>query len=335
MRIAVLALSDRGLALAHRLAEGSHHHIECDRCKRGGLADWTAGHFGSYDALVFVGAVGIAVRAIAPHVVSKLQDPAVVVIDELGRSAVSVLSGHVGRANELTEELATILGARAIITTATDISHVFAFDSWAVRQGLSIDDAHAVKTVSSKLLTGETVSVKSEVPVDGPLPGGVRWWDEGMAHGPDVLIGYHVPSDEECLHLVARDVFVGIGCRRGTPADAVERAFSQGVVQAGYHPTCIAAVASIDLKAHEPGLVGFCDAHGYRFMTYPAAELDHLEGSFSGSEFVYRTTGVDNVCERAACLASDGRLLEGKRSYGGVTVALALHERRYSFPEGT
>lgn len=135
--------------------------------------EWVASVFSSCQALVFVGAVGIAVRLIAPHITSKETDPAVVVLDEKGRFVIPVLSGHLGGANELAERLASLFNAQAVITTATDIHKVFAVDVWSREQGCAILDISTIKHVSARLLQGEPVGFMSDFPVDGALPQGV------------------------------------------------------------------------------------------------------------------------------------------------------------------
>ena len=138
MTRAYLAFTDTGLALARRLADALPGSV--DRCGSGGvsLAGWTALQFAQSDALVFVGAVGIAVRAIAPYCRSKASDPAVVVLDECGRFAVPVLSGHLGGANDLARALAAVCGAVPVITTATDAHGIFAVDEWAKHQNCTV-----------------------------------------------------------------------------------------------------------------------------------------------------------------------------------------------------
>ena len=157
MTRAYLAFTDTGLALARRLADALPGSV--DRCGSGGvsLAGWTALQFAQSDALVFVGAVGIAVRAIAPHCRSKASDPAVVVLDECGRFAVPVLSGHLGGANDLARALAAVCGAVPVITTATDAHGIFAVDEWAKHQNCTVLEAERIKHVSSKLLAGQSV----------------------------------------------------------------------------------------------------------------------------------------------------------------------------------
>ena len=166
MSRAYLAFTAKGEALAHRLAEALPGSVS--RC--GGdvtLKDWTAEHFAQDEALIFVGAVGIAVRAIAPHCRSKAADPAVVVVDEGGNFAVPLLSGHLGGANALARALAKACGAVPVITTATDINGLFAVDLWAKAQNCAVLEPERIKRVSGALLAGQTVRYWSPWPVTG------------------------------------------------------------------------------------------------------------------------------------------------------------------------
>lgn len=316
MRLAVLAFSSRGEALAQRLQEKLPHEVTWQRCPKGGLADWTAEAFGRAEGLVFVSSCGIALRAIAPHVCSKLSDPAVVVVDETGKFAVSLLSGHLGGANALTEEIAEAIGATPVITTATDVNGLFAVDVWANAQGLTIENPHAIKLVSGKLVNGETVRVRSDYPLAGRLPRGM------------VLTDGEADLEISCcprgtgLHLIPRIVTLGIGCRRDTPAETIEAA----VKALSISPAAVKQVCSIDLKAKEPGLLEFCRRHELPFETFSAEALAAVPGVFSPSRFVQSVTGVDNVCERSAVLGSGGSLLIPKTPLNGVTVAAAAEE---------
>ena len=144
MSCAYLAFTARGEALARRLAEALPGSVS--RC--GGevtLKGWTAEHFAQNEALIFVGAVGIAVRAIAPHCRSKAADPAVVAVDEGGNFAVPLLSGHLGGANALARALAKACGAVPVITTATDVNGLFAVDLWAKAQNCAVLEPERIK----------------------------------------------------------------------------------------------------------------------------------------------------------------------------------------------
>ena len=173
MKIALIAFTEQGKALADRLALALGG--VADRC--GGddaLGPWTARHFDSADGLIFVGAAGIAVRAIAPHIRSKAKDPAVVVVDERGTYAVPILSGHLGGANALARRVAEVCGAQAVITTATDRNGVFPVDEWARVQGCDVPFPDRIKAVSARLLAGGTIRVFSPWPVEGAVPAGVE-----------------------------------------------------------------------------------------------------------------------------------------------------------------
>lgn len=112
-------------------------------------------------------------RAIAPHVASKASDSAVVAIDEAGRFAVPLLSGHLGGANELAQTVARVAGAIPVITTATDVRGVWAVDTWARRAGLAVSNPEAIKRVSARLLSGGRVALYSDMPISGQPPEGV------------------------------------------------------------------------------------------------------------------------------------------------------------------
>ncbi len=328
MRIAIASFSDRGCALGERLRQGlvaEGHEAEATRCGADGpsVGEWTAERFATVDALIFVGSVGIAVRAVAPHLIGKGVDPAVVAVDDCGRYAVAVLSGHIGGANALTQTVARLVGAVPVITTATDVAGLFAVDTWAVANGMVIANPQAIKKVSAKALAGETVRLTSVYPVVGDLPNG---W-EFDADDPDVAISVVTPNSADCLWLIPRTFVIGIGCRKETSEATIAGAVAQFCGERNLDPRAMAAFYSIDLKKDEPGLISYCQKMGLPFTTFSADALAAVAGKFSHSDFVQDVTGVDTVCERSAVLGSGGRLRVGKTIVDGV--ALALAEKPY------
>ena len=161
MKVSIIAFTDNGMEIAYKLSNSLSEANDVDfaRCGKGALSTWTEEHFSTNDALIFIGAIGIALRAIAPYIKTKTKDPAVVVVDELGQFSIPILSGHIGGANELALQIAEDLGSIPVITTATDINKVFAVDTWAKSQGLQILNPQCIKLVPSKLLKGESVHV--------------------------------------------------------------------------------------------------------------------------------------------------------------------------------
>ena len=312
-KYALAAFTEQGRELAAKLAASLGG---CVRGKDQPIADWTKESFASCDALIFVGAAGIAVRSIAPHIQSKAADPAVLCVDETGRWIIPILSGHLGGANALARRLAALTGGEAVITTATDLNERFAVDLWAKRQNMALAQPERIKNVSAKILRGETITVDCPYPVGGTVPELVR-----LGSDADVTVSYRTYAGG-ALQLVPRVLTLGIGCRRGTDADTLEAAFQQFCTERGIVPEAIENACSIDLKQDEAGLLRFCEAHGWPLRFYSAEELRGAPGDYTASAFVESVTGVDNVCERAAVLSSGGKLAERKYACGGVTFAL-------------
>lgn len=344
--IALVAFTRKGCLLAQRLAAGL---VSDDRrapvvCSVSGparlafelgieayegLDAWTAAHFPYDDALVFIGASGIAVRAIAPHVCDKMTDPAVVCIDEAGEVAVPLLSGHVGGANELARFMAAITGGQAAVSTATDVNGLFAADGWAARHGFVIVERDIAKAVSIAFLEGDPVGFRNDAGVDLGDDAPV-----GTTDGP-ADIGFVVSFDITCrpyprtLHLVPRVATVGVGCRKGVSPEVVQKAVAGALAEAGIPLQAVATIASIDVKRDEPAIIRLARELGCDLRFHSADELAAVPGGFSSSAFVRDVVGVDSVCERAAC-ADGATLVTGKRAGDGVTVAVAVHLATYA-----
>ena len=334
MKVSIIAFTDNGMEIAYKLSNSlsEDNYVDFTRCGKGALSTWTEEHFSTNDALIFIGAIGIALRAIAPYIKTKTKDPAVVVVDELGQFSIPILSGHIGGANELALRISEILNAIPVITTATDINKVFAVDTWAKSQGLHILNPECIKLVSSKLLKGESVHVKSDYPIQGNLPKNVYLNDlEDSNAGYDVIITHKDLENErknDTLLLVPQIITVGIGCRKDISFEAIESSILNILESENYHILAINALASIDKKANEKGILEFAKKYGLPFNTYSAEELNSLEGDFTKSEFVKSVVEVDNVCERSAIMESNGKLIRRKDTCNGagVTVALAIND---------
>lgn len=342
MRIRILSYTKRGRDTAAKTAAalraGGHScrtfalpKFACREDEILGIstAEWAAEGFREDDALLFVCAAGIAVRAVAPCVRDKTEDPAVVVMDEAGQYAIPLLSGHLGGANALAEEIARSNGGTAVLTTATDVNGVFAVDVFAKKNRLRISDRELAKAVSAALLAGEKVGFRSDVPVSGVLPDGLT---EGEAE-LGIYIGRKPESlpFQRTLILTPQRYTAGIGCRRGKSAKELS-AFLLGQLDAyGIGAEELSAVSSIDLKKDETGILELASEIGVPFLTFTAEELAAVPGTFSGSAFVLSKTGVDSVCERAAVRAFGGRLIAGKAASDGMTCAIAVTEEEISF----
>lgn len=345
-KIFLISFTDSGQALAEKLAGGlNQKEMEAQTFRCGNplsLSAFASQGFRKADALIFVGAMGIAVRAIAPHVVSKVKDPAVVVIDEKGNNTISVLSGHLGGGNELTQLVAKITGANPVITTATDVQGVFAIDLWTKKNNCKILRPDRIKVISAALLSGEKVDFVSDYEISGQVPKNVELRvlrgqkeDKVESCTSEVCFGERANvlvsidktkienAKEKCLVAVPQIAYLGVGCRKGTTEHAIEECFEEFMRKSGISADAICLVCSIDLKKDEEGLISFCKKHELEFKTFSAEQLSAVEGEFSGSDFVQKITGVDNVCERSAICGSGGVIVNRKMAKNGVTMAIA------------
>ncbi len=328
MNTAIVSFSENGRKLSAVIADGLtgasrfcfHTHSDENAVRFTDLSALMSDIFGRYSALVFISSVGIAVRAAAPHIVSKTADPAVVAVDDSGKFAVSVLSGHIGGANRLARKIAGITGAVPVITTATDSHGLFSPDIFAKDNGLIICEMSAAKAVAAAVVNGERIGFRCAYP-HSALP------DELTKNGKcSVGICISDRADETpfdtTLHLLPRNITVGIGCKKGTSADVITAHIMSVFSENGIDIRRLTAAATIDIKSGEPGLTEFCERFGLTLKAFTAQELMRAEGEFSHSDFVERTTGADNVCERAAVCAG-GSIIVGKTAANGVTAAVS------------
>ena len=395
-RVLLITCSVRGYATMQKLAKKLENipgadiitKVKCEALPevsmKGTVKACVDAYFEQVDAIVFVTASGIAVRSVAEHLTHKSKDPAIVCMDECGKHAISLVSGHAGGANALTQMLADVMWATPVITTATDVEGRFSVDDYARKHNLVVTDWAKAKAISAEVLaTGakpvwvdeaagsqeeekkecEICKVQKSTGIDGcknRIDGSENKVD-GCENEIDVQklqIGSYqvvitpqdVSVDAQTLQLIPRCIVAGVGCKKGMPVDKIEHAVQDAFAKAGLRMEALCAVASIDLKKEEAGLLEFCETRNVPFETYAAEELQEVPGTYSASEFVSGVTGVDNVCERSAVKyasehatnqgerllgrqakhgelllrkqAQDGELLLGKQAYGGVTVAL-------------
>ena len=263
------------------------------------LKDWTDKQFEDHNALIFVGAMGIAIRAISSFVKDKLSDSPVIVIDDLARFVIPVIGGHGGGANKLASVISKLIDAEAIITTSTDSHLAFSADVFAVENSLKICNREGIKKVSAKAIEGKpiTLSIK-DYPPDKPV---------------DIIIADATDREYDLLFAPKRYT-VGIGMKRDTDKKKAEE-FVLDILNAN----------GIDIKEDEEALIYLKDKYSIPLITFDAALLNKVKGEFEASEFVKKTVGVDNVCERAAvlCAGINSEIVVGKKTGDGMTVAIA------------
>jgi len=247
-----------------------------------------------------------------------------------------LLSGHLGGANDLARQLAALCGATPVITTATDVNNLPAWDQAARDAGLVVEPVSHLKTLNRLLLEGKTIAL-----VDGQrriaerfaaLPGVMQCDNFATALNANaaglVVVTHRIlpqlQHQEALLALRPRDLVVGIGCNRGTSAEEIEAALCDSLQQAGLAFASIARLASIDAKRDEQGLLDFAASYRLPLEFFSAEELNRVETPSPDSRHAQRAVGAKGVCEPAALLSSRmGTLLLGKQKIGNLTLAVA------------
>lgn len=379
MKLAIISFTENGIKLSQTVAKRlsgrkvtlytkcsryTAEDLKVQRVKES-LQVWTAQRMAEGDALLFIGACGIAVRAIAPNLTDKLHDVPVLVMDEEGQYVIPILSGHVGGANELARELADLIDARPVITTATDVQKKFAVDLFAKRNHLEIMNKDGIAKVSAKALAGEQLTIAVRVQnIEFCHPKFCEVREEDFTEAENQLLreaSMHKQDQEACgveppLRLVPyvkdqpvdivvsemqdnknaliwlrpKRYVVGMGCRKNKASEELLAFYQETLEQAMVEPGEVYALASIDKKKDEPGLLAISERMRIPFFTYTAEELNRVGACVHSSEFVKAQVGVDNVCERAAfagCGVS-GWLIYEKHAFDGMTIAIA--ERNWS-----
>lgn len=329
MRAAVFSVTQRGAELSERVAKAFPGGWEVARYSFerytaegaepfGNLSLKTAEVFPECGAVVFVCACGIAVRAIAPLIKSKQTDPAVVVLDDCGKFAVSLLSGHLGGANRLTEIIAEAVGAQPVITTATDTGGRFSPDSFAAANGLFFKDYSAAKEIASAVLRGEKIGLISDIECVNMPPDVVRA-DSGK-YGICISRDMSAKPFGVTLNMAPKNIVLGVGSRKGAEFSALMSLVRRNLTETELARVC--EIATIDRKANEPCILRLCEELNVPLKVYTAEQLAEVQGSFSMSEFVQSTVGVDNVCERSASVGGNTLIIR-KQAECGVTLAAA------------
>jgi cobalt-precorrin 5A hydrolase len=335
-KLAVWVLTLHGMALANRVKQALPHSelFASQKLVPGvpyigfsSLAKALVPVWDNYDAHYFIMATGIAVRTIAPLIQDKTKDPAVVCGDEAGRFVISLVSGHIGGANELADKLSVILGATPVVTTATDVNQVPAIDVIARDQGLYIENKKAIKHVSMAFIKGEPLPVHDPFHLVSPFLPPRLVADSSLfaAERSGIWVDYTVRDlPEKVLVLRPKMLVAGMGCRRGVTRQELEDHLHQVFQTRRISVNSLSKIVSVDLKANESGLLELAEKLNLPIEFYTRDELDQVKSVPNPSFLVNKHIGVKSVCEAAAMLATGSAdLLIPKTAGRTVTLSLA------------
>lgn len=355
MKLAVISVTRKGAELAERIAPllgpgvdvyaKNGRNLPSSRHTYISLSGLISEIFPLYDGLIFIMATGIVVRVIAGQVKDKRFDPAVVVMDDGGNYAISLLAGHIGGGNELTWLVSRAAGAMPIITTATDVARLPAADVLAVRLNLTIEPFCSLKTINSAIVNGDRVLffidkdlAESEQYISLAARYNVALVDSSELIYTDKYDAAVVISDRELtiskphLYLRPNRLALGIGCRRDTTSAEILSAIHQACQTVGRDINSVAVIGSIVVKADEQGLLAVAGQLGVPIKFFTNEQLKQCINQYdlSLSEFVNEKIGVGNVCEPAAILAGrNNQLILPKTKYPKVTVAVTTVKYRW------
>lgn len=295
----------------------------------------------AYKGLILIISLGAVVRMIAPLLEDKKKDPGVVVIDDRGEHVISVLSGHLGGANELAREVAAVIGARPVITTASDVQKTIPVDLFGRRFGWEWESAEKLTPVSASVVNEERVAVINESGErdwwmhETPIPPSIREYDtirEALADRPQaalvvthrLLAAEEQPILDNGVLYRPKVIVLGIGCNRGTSAEEIEAVIRETLDELRFSLKSVKAVATIDLKKDEAGLLAVCEKFGWPLVWYTPEELNQVKLE-EPSETVFKYTGAYGVSEPAAKLyAGVDKLVLTKKKSGNTTISVAL-----------
>jgi cobalt-precorrin 5A hydrolase len=323
LKLGIISVTKNGDKLAEKIRSGFEAEIYfSSQIKDLGLAVAAARLFKTCRGIVFIASTGIAVRAIAPFISDKTSDPAVVVVDSTGRFAISLLSGHIGGANELTERIAEFIGAVPVITTATDNLGIKAPDSFAVENGLIIESMDKAKLISTMLVNEKKVAFISEC---FKTPQGyVEKVDEAEAavlvtDSDDIYI--KKLQGKPVLRLIKKDIVIGIGCRKGFSPSVMLNCVYEKLKEFHIDSRAVKIVASAEIKREEEAVVNTARELSAELKVFSMNDIKKIQEKFEGSSFVEKAVGVRAVCEPCVELCG-AQILSGKIKCDGMTICI-------------
>lgn len=346
IRIAIIAVTEKGKNTAEKIAL-ELENVDVFFQKRG-IKELTGELFNKYECIIFVSACGIAVRCISPFLKSKFEDPAVLVVDDNGNNVISLLSGHIGGANEITLKIADILNANPVITTSTDANKKGALDvivskiggyvenlresaklvnSYLVddkRVGIYFDSDYESEKDSLNLSGFELIDEKTEIDAIAKLDALVSVTDKLRCWVDEII--YNIKKDNEekedliYIKLVPRRIALGMGCRKNTETEKMIEEFSIFSALNNIHPAAIVNTGSLIIKKDEKCMIDLSKAICAEFNLFDVDEICTCDYMFDKSEFVKKNTGVYSVAQPSAYLLS-GNVISDKYKNNGTTFA--------------
>lgn len=331
MKIACFSFTDKGQALGEKLTKLKNqiytiHHFNNSQIE-GGVKKLLNFAWYNYDALVFISATGIAIRMINPYINHKTKDPAVVVMDDMGKYSISLLSGHIGGANELANYLSEQMGSISVITTASDARGIDSIDTFAIKNNYYMEDMKSVTKITSMMVNGKKIGFYSEV-------------DQRIKYDNLIIIENldHIDPNIDAIIIVTsknliikdipytilrpKNINIGIGCRKGVEENRIIKAIDDALTEESLSINSIKSIGTIEVKKDEQGIIEAAKHYGYPLRIFSINEIQEIEDKFEKSQFVKDTIGVYSVSEPVAYLLG-GQIIRSKSKHNGITISIS------------
>lgn len=332
MKIACFSFTNKGKDLGERLKLALDNEYKTDhyfnKDVEGGIKEALKTIWKEYEGIVFISATGIALRMSAKFIEDKTIDPAIVVIDDLGRFSISLLSGHIGGGNQLARDIAKKIGALPVITTATDSRGIESIDLFAKKNDYYIEDIKSITKITSMMVNGESIGlyteanehikynnlikVKSLEQVDKKIKGLI------IVGSKEKFKNINIP------HTILRpkNINIGIGCRRGISGEKILEAIKGELKRFNLSMKSIKSIGTIEVKKDEKGIIYVSEYLKLPLKIFTIKEIKKVEEKFSKSQFVKDTVGVYSVSAPVAFLQG-GKIISEKSKHDGITISIS------------
>ena len=347
-KIAILSITNNGRELALRIKEIMKNvdvfFIKKDTDYKNdevivvnkGLKEFIPEVFDKYDYLIFIMATGIVVRTIAPLIISKFSDPAILVMDEKGNNIISLLSGHMGGANEMTLYMSDLINSHPVITTATDVNKKSSLDMIAKKLNGHIDDFRDnVLKINSMLVNNEEVHLY----IDGNYKinhQGFTLYDEKtdldkvrnlvvVTNKKDInkILNKNIENlNEKIIKVTPKDIVIGVGCKKNTNSDHMKNSLIKFLAEYNIDINAVKEIGSIEIKKDEKAIIDLAKYLNVPFKTFSVEEISKVDYLYEKSDWVKKNVGVYSVSDPVAHLLSEGRVIINKQKYDGITFSI-------------
>lgn len=331
MKIACLSFTDSGSQIGEKLErlkvqgyQFSHYH---NKKLDGGIKSCLPRIWDDVDGLVFISSTGMAIRLSQPYIKDKSIDPAVVVVDDMGRFSISLLSGHLGGANELAELIGEKLNSISVITTASDNRNIEAVDLFAKKNNYHLENLRSLTRISALMVNGKKIGFYSEDSkiIDYPNLKIIKDLDniEADIEGLIMVSSSTIkPKNLPYALLRPKNLNIGMGCRKGVEGDRIIKAIEKSFEGLNLSTKSIKSMGTVEVKKEEEGIIQAAKYFNIPLKIFSLEEIGQVEERFDKSQFVKDTIGVYSVSEPSAYLLG-GELILQKSKHNGITISIA------------